>query len=118
MRMGDGSTLETYRYVDRKIRRIDLLGKLYAARPVFHVCPGVQIYVAPTWDYGEPWVSTLRHIAKEGSVYVLGACMPMKVSDIPNNWNSKNNMNPQKNGLIRVTASLLIRKEKSSPVLE
>jgi len=44
---------------------------------------GVQIHVAATWDRGEPWRSTLRHIAKEGRVYVLGACMPLRKNDIP-----------------------------------
>ena len=44
---------------------------------------GVQIYVAPTWDRGEPWISTLRHIAKEGRVYVIGACSAMRQADVP-----------------------------------
>lgn len=44
---------------------------------------GIRIYVAATWDRGEPWRSTLRHIAKEGRVYVLGACMPLRKSDFP-----------------------------------
>jgi len=44
---------------------------------------GIQIYVAPTWDRGEPWISTLRHIAKEGRVYVLGCCSAMRKDDVP-----------------------------------
>jgi nitrilase len=44
---------------------------------------GVQIYAAPTWDRGEPWISTLRHIAKEGRVYVVGACSAMRQADVP-----------------------------------
>jgi nitrilase len=44
---------------------------------------GIRIYVAATWDRGEPWRSTLRHIAKEGRVYVLSACMPLRKSDLP-----------------------------------
>src|SRR5438128_1377014 len=44
---------------------------------------GVQIYVASTWDRGEPWLSTLRHIAVEGRVFVLGPCMCLRKSDIP-----------------------------------
>jgi nitrilase len=47
---------------------------------------GVQIYVAPTWDRGEPWTSTLRHIAKEGRVYVVGCCTPMRRDDIPDRY--------------------------------
>src|SRR5207248_823626 len=44
---------------------------------------GVEIYVAPTWDRGEPWLSTLRHIAKEGRVYVVSCCTAMQLDDIP-----------------------------------
>ena len=33
---------------------------------------GAQIHAAPTWDRGEPWTSTLHHIAKEGRVFVIG----------------------------------------------
>ena len=44
---------------------------------------GVHLYVAPTWDRGEPWLSTLRHIAKEGRVYVVGCCSAMRPDDLP-----------------------------------
>ena len=50
---------------------------------------GVQIYVAPTWDRGEPWISTLRHIAKEGRVYVVAACSAMRRADIPDRFSFK-----------------------------
>lgn len=33
---------------------------------------GVSIYLAPTADARESWISTLRHIAMEGRCYVLG----------------------------------------------
>lgn len=33
---------------------------------------GVDIYLAPTWDNSDAWLATLRHIAKEGRVYVAG----------------------------------------------
>ena len=44
---------------------------------------GTQIHVAPTWDRGEPWVSTMRHIAKEGRVYVIGCCTAVRRGEIP-----------------------------------
>ncbi len=44
---------------------------------------GVQLYAAPTWDRGEPWLSTLRHIAKEGRCVVIGCCSAMRRSDLP-----------------------------------
>jgi nitrilase len=44
---------------------------------------GEQIHVAPTWDRGEPWISTMRHIAKEGRCFVVGACQVLHADDIP-----------------------------------
>ena len=43
---------------------------------------GAQIYVAPTWDHGEGWLSTLRHIAREGRVFVVGCSIALRVDQI------------------------------------
>jgi nitrilase len=47
---------------------------------------GAEIHVAPTWDRGEPWISTLRHTAKEGRVYVIGCCSAVHRDDIPDRF--------------------------------
>ena len=44
---------------------------------------GEQIHAAPTWDRGEPWISTMRHVAKEGRCFVIGACQAFHKDDIP-----------------------------------
>ncbi|HEY8643401.1 MAG TPA: carbon-nitrogen hydrolase family protein [Candidatus Dormibacteraeota bacterium] len=44
---------------------------------------GVEIYLAPTWDAGSGWVSTMRHIALEGRCWVLGNGTAMRGHDIP-----------------------------------
>lgn len=44
---------------------------------------GEQIHVAPTWDRGEPWISTMRHVAKEGRCFVVGACQAFHKDHIP-----------------------------------
>lgn len=44
---------------------------------------GVDIYVAPTWDNGDSWVASLRHIAKEGRCYVIGVSPLLRGSDVP-----------------------------------
>jgi nitrilase len=44
---------------------------------------GVDIYLAPTWDNSDVWTATLRHIAKEGRVYVLGVAPLLRGSDVP-----------------------------------
>ena len=44
---------------------------------------GAQVRVAPTWDRGEPWLSSMRHIAKEGRCFVVSTCQAVRKSDIP-----------------------------------
>lgn len=44
---------------------------------------GEQIHLAPTWDRGEPWTSSMRHIAKEGRCFVVSACQVFHKDDIP-----------------------------------
>jgi nitrilase len=81
--MGDGSTLEVYR------TPFGVLGGLICwenymplARYAMYA-KGVDVWVAPTWDNGEPWVATLRHIAREGRVFVIGVAELLRGSDIP-----------------------------------
>ncbi len=49
----------------------------------------MEILLSPTWDEGEPWLSTLRHIAKEGRVYVVAPSNAMRKSDIPDSFEFK-----------------------------
>src|SRR5438309_271487 len=44
---------------------------------------GCELYLAPTWDCGSGWVSTMRHIAREGRCWVLGNGSSMRGRDIP-----------------------------------
>ena len=80
---GDGSSLTAY---DTPLGRLAGLicweNYMPLARQALYL-HGTHLYVAPTWDRGEPWLSTLRHIAKEGRVYVIGCCSAMRASDIP-----------------------------------
>ena len=80
---GDGSTLAAY---DTPVGRVGGLicweNYMPLARYALYAW-GVQFYVAATWDRGEPWLSTIRHIAKEGRTYVLSSGIAMRLSDIP-----------------------------------
>ena len=80
---GDGSTLEVY---DTPLGKIGGLicweNYMPLARYAMYAW-GTQIYIAATWDRGESWLSTLRHIAKEGKVYVIGCCIALRSADIP-----------------------------------
>ena len=44
---------------------------------------GCEIYIAPTWDEGGTWLSTMRHIALEGRCWVLGNGSSMRGKDMP-----------------------------------
>lgn len=44
---------------------------------------GVDIYVAPTYDSGERWVVSMRHIARESGCWVLSSCIAFQVRDLP-----------------------------------
>jgi nitrilase len=50
---------------------------------------GAQLYVAATWDRGDAWLATLRHIAREGRVFVISCCMALRRSDIPDRYDFK-----------------------------
>jgi nitrilase len=44
---------------------------------------GIDIYLAPTWDNSDAWLSTLRHIAREGRVFVIGTNTCLHAGDVP-----------------------------------
>jgi nitrilase len=44
---------------------------------------GIDVLLAPTWDNSDEWVPTLRHIAKEGQIFVVGVTAFLRGSDVP-----------------------------------
>jgi len=55
---------------------------------------GPDFYVAPTWDAGSGWVSTMRHIALEGRCWVLGNGTAMRGRDVPDDFPSRDELFP------------------------
>jgi nitrilase len=47
---------------------------------------GVEIYVASTWDEGDTWISSMRHIAAEGRCWVIGSGCALNRADIPESF--------------------------------
>ncbi len=81
--MGDGSSLTV---VETPFGRLGGLISWENYMPLARVAlyqQGIDVYVAPTWDNSDVWESTLRHIAKEGRVYVIGAGFRARRSDVP-----------------------------------
>ncbi|TFH66220.1 MAG: carbon-nitrogen hydrolase family protein [Gemmatimonadales bacterium] len=80
---GDGSDLEVYSLPFGKLGGL-LCWENYMPLARYALSAwGEQIHAAPTWDRGEPWLSTMRHAAKESRTFVLGACQPFHKDDIP-----------------------------------
>jgi len=46
----------------------------------------IEIYIAPTWDTGESWLATMRHIAKEAGCWVIGTATALQGSDVPSDF--------------------------------
>lgn len=92
---GDGNTLAVY---DTALGKVGGLicweNYMPLARSALYAW-GVQVYVAATWDQGEVWLSSMRHIAKEGSMYVISVCMPLRKSDIPDDLDFKQTYPPE-----------------------
>jgi nitrilase len=105
---GDGSTLVAY---DTAIGRLAGLmcweNYMPLARQAIYNA-GAQVYVAPTWDRGEPWLSTLRHVAKEGRMYVIGCCSAMRLTDIPDRYAFKQGVSVSQSGWVNPGDSVMI----------
>jgi nitrilase len=108
---GDGSTLQAY---DTPLGKIGGLicweNYMPLARYAMYAW-GTQIYIAATWDRGQPWLSTLRHIAKEGRVYVLGCCIAMRKDDIPDSFSFKQKYYANEEEWINIGDSAIVNPE-------
>jgi nitrilase len=72
------------------------------------IAQGEQIHAAPTWDRGEPWISSMRHIAKEGRCFVVGACQAFHKDDIPDRLEFKNTFMSDVTGWINPGLSVIV----------
>jgi nitrilase len=69
---------------------------------------GVEIYIAPTYDYGEGWIGTLQHIAREGCCWVVGSGFAMKASDVPRDFPDRAQLFPDPAEWINPGDSLVV----------
>lgn len=80
---GDGTGL---RVVETPVGRVGTLicweNYIPLARYTIYA-QGPDIYVAPTWDYGENWLVAMRFVAVEGRCWVLGNGTSMQIRDVP-----------------------------------
>lgn len=83
---GDGSTLHTF---DTPMGRLGGLLCWEAFMPLVRQAMyemGVQILVVPTWDWSDPWLLAMRHIAREGGMFVVNCCQALRMEEIPESY--------------------------------
>ena len=86
---GDGSTLYAF---DTSIGKLGGLACWENFMPLARQAMyemGVQIHVAPTWDSSEPWLVAMRHMAREGGMFVINCCQALRMDEIPEDYEFK-----------------------------
>ncbi len=86
---GDGSTLQSYSTSVGKIAGLICWENFMPlARNAIYES-GAQILVSPTWDKSNNWLQSMRHIAREGGLFVISSCMALRMNDIPDEYEFK-----------------------------
>jgi nitrilase len=83
---GDGSDLEVFDLPFAKIGGLICWENYMPLARYALYAWGEQVHIASTWDHGEPWLSTMRHIAKEGRNFVVGCCQAFRKDQIPDSF--------------------------------
>jgi len=69
---------------------------------------GVELYIAPTYDSGDDWIGTLKHIAREGRCWVIGSGVILENSDIPDDFPERERLYPSSEQWINPGDSIVI----------
>ncbi len=69
---------------------------------------GVELYIAPTYDSGDDWLETLRHIAREGCCWVIGCGNLLRGSDFPEDFPERDLLYPDADEWVNPGDSVVI----------
>jgi nitrilase len=69
---------------------------------------GVEIYVASTWDEGDTWIATMRHIAAEGRCWVIGSGCSLRASDVPASFPGRDQLFAEPDEWLNVGDSVVV----------
>jgi nitrilase len=86
---GDGSTLHVFETPFAKLGGLICWENYMPLARNAMYAGGTQILVAPTWDKSENWLLSIRHIAREGGVFVVSCCTALRMKDIPDRYEFK-----------------------------
>ena len=86
---GDGSTMSTY---ETSVGRLGGLICWESYMPLARNAvyeQGTQILALPTWDKSPNWLASLPVFAREGGMFIISACMALKMDDVPEEFEFK-----------------------------
>jgi nitrilase len=86
---GDGSTLNVFDTPFAKLGGLICWENYMPLARNAMYAGGTQLLVAPTWDKSDDWLISLKHIAREGGMYVISSCMVLRMDDIPDRYEFK-----------------------------
>jgi len=86
---GDGSTLKTYDTSAGKIAGLICWENFMPLARTTIYEQGAQILVTPTWDKSPNWLQRTQSHAREGGLFIISVCMPLKMDDIPDRFEFK-----------------------------
>ena len=92
--MGDGSTL---RVVDTPFGRTGglICWENYMPLARFHLyAQGIDLWLAPTLATGDAWIATMRHLARENRMFVVGVNPVLHVDSIPADFPHRDRLAP------------------------
>jgi len=81
--MGDGSDLQVHQTTVGRVGGLICWENYMPLARFALYAQGIDIWVAPTLATHEPWVATMRHIAREGVCHVIGVAPAARFSDVP-----------------------------------
>ncbi len=86
---GDGNTLNSFQTTVGKLGGLICWENFMPlARNAMYEL-GTQILASPTWDKSSNWLISMQHIAREGGLFIISACMAIRKDDIPDVYSFK-----------------------------
>ncbi|HXK54573.1 MAG TPA: carbon-nitrogen hydrolase family protein, partial [Hyphomicrobiales bacterium] len=106
---GDASGL---RVVDTPVGRVGMLicweNYMPLARYALYA-QNMDILLAPTWDTGERWLASMRHIAAEGGCWVVSTATALQANDIPADFPGREQMFPDEQEWINPGDAVIVK---------
>jgi len=86
---GKGDTLRSYQTTAGKLAGLICWENYMPLARTAIYESGAQILASPTWDKSSNWLQSMQHIAREGGLFVISACMSLRMDDIPDEYEFK-----------------------------